>query len=463
MAKFKRGNLDLKTNQKIRLGDNLESQIDFDGSTLNLGVTGDIILSGSNDFQLNAVNQFNVIVDSGEVGNFNFDFVTIGLTGGNGAHMYVNTDTNRWSMTAHSWNYTYQDTSSFYVVSNNVEVINLTDTIQKIGTSTNYLKTSVNRIEGWVGGGRLLDIDVNTQRMGNTLSGNINVNDSDVALLSGDPTNYLRMTGGEGTEELEVALANTSYLNLTLDTQRIGAAGGSYVETNSDGDVYINAEGTRMLSASSDVVQIGDINGVTSSTYLKIDSDSYDMDFVVDGTTRVIFDSDGMHFPIGAYVNEFSTDGTLADNSDTAVPTEKATKTYVDFKTSTIGGETYSGKINIPQDSTSLVVVFDVSQVDENYSLMTHIVNRLDSPPSIYVHMTSDYDANGFTEIFSGPIDSGNYWLHYILSRNELSSSSSSSRSSSSSSSSAAIPAGARATDDDEVRLTDDDEIRIID
>jgi hypothetical protein len=32
----------------------------------------------------------------------------------------------------------------------------------------------------------------------------------------------------------------------------------------------------------------------------------------------------------GATVNEFSTDGTFADNSDTAVPTEKAVKTYVD-------------------------------------------------------------------------------------------------------------------------------------
>jgi hypothetical protein len=34
----------------------------------------------------------------------------------------------------------------------------------------------------------------------------------------------------------------------------------------------------------------------------------------------------------GATINEFSTDGTFADNSDTAVPTEKATKTYVDTR-----------------------------------------------------------------------------------------------------------------------------------
>ncbi len=34
--------------------------------------------------------------------------------------------------------------------------------------------------------------------------------------------------------------------------------------------------------------------------------------------------------PNGVAINEFSTDGTLTGNSDTAVPTEKAVKTYVD-------------------------------------------------------------------------------------------------------------------------------------
>lgn len=37
-----------------------------------------------------------------------------------------------------------------------------------------------------------------------------------------------------------------------------------------------------------------------------------------------------LQLALGAAINEFSTDGTLADNSDTAVPTEKAVKTYID-------------------------------------------------------------------------------------------------------------------------------------
>jgi len=42
----------------------------------------------------------------------------------------------------------------------------------------------------------------------------------------------------------------------------------------------------------------------------------------------------------GATVNEFSTDGTFADNSDTAVPTERATKTYIDNSILTALGAT---------------------------------------------------------------------------------------------------------------------------
>lgn len=39
----------------------------------------------------------------------------------------------------------------------------------------------------------------------------------------------------------------------------------------------------------------------------------------------------------GAAIDEFSTDGLLSDNSDTAVPTEKAVRTYADTKAGAIG------------------------------------------------------------------------------------------------------------------------------
>lgn len=63
----------------------------------------------------------------------------------------------------------------------------------------------------------------------------------------------------------------------------------------------------------------------------------------------------GLSFSVGANANEFSIDGTFAGNSDTAIPTEKAVKTYVDGQTSvsqtltnktiTLGSNTVTGTL----------------------------------------------------------------------------------------------------------------------
>ena len=50
----------------------------------------------------------------------------------------------------------------------------------------------------------------------------------------------------------------------------------------------------------------------------------------IDGAQVADFRSGGLQLASGARVDEFSTDGTLADDSDTALPTEAAVKTYVD-------------------------------------------------------------------------------------------------------------------------------------
>ena len=54
--------------------------------------------------------------------------------------------------------------------------------------------------------------------------------------------------------------------------------------------------------------------------------------------------------PSGTTINEFSTDGTLGGNSDDAVPTEKATKTYIDAQ---IAGSVYTITVDMADISTA--------------------------------------------------------------------------------------------------------------
>ena len=51
---------------------------------------------------------------------------------------------------------------------------------------------------------------------------------------------------------------------------------------------------------------------------------------VTDGAEVAHFDNTGLTLANGSYVNEFSIDGTLIGDSDNAVPTEQAVKTYID-------------------------------------------------------------------------------------------------------------------------------------
>jgi len=67
---------------------------------------------------------------------------------------------------------------------------------------------------------------------------------------------------------------------------------------------------------------------------------------------------------IGASVNEFSTDGTLAQNSDSKVPTQQAVKTYVDNVSGVSGNFTIGGDLTVSGTTTTInttnTVVSDV-------------------------------------------------------------------------------------------------------
>ena len=97
-----------------------------------------------------------------------------------------------------------------------------------------------------------------------------------------------------------------------VDSQ-VGGATTSYGWTNSSG--YIG------LTTRTDTVNM---------TYLYVNNSAGKVSIATDDTTATLTVNGNLTLQTGATVNEFSIDGNLAGNSDLAVPTEQAVKTYVD-------------------------------------------------------------------------------------------------------------------------------------
>jgi len=79
--------------------------------------------------------------------------------------------------------------------------------------------------------------------------------------------------------------------------------------------------------------------GDDTDTYIYVAQDTNRISFNTGGGVVAYFDANGLTIDVGsikliagATINEFSTDVTLAGDSNTAVPTEKAVKTYIDTK-----------------------------------------------------------------------------------------------------------------------------------
>ena len=86
------------------------------------------------------------------------------------------------------------------------------------------------------------------------------------------------------------------------------------------------------------------------------------------------------------------------------------TKQYVDERT--LDHET--GRVALALDDDSKSVTFDNAFVDTNYSLEVMMRNTTDGNPSIYPMIVTSTTASGFNVLFSGDIDSNNYYLDYI-------------------------------------------------
>ena len=131
----------------------------------------------------------------------------------------------------------------------------------------------------------------------------------------------------------------------------------------------------------------------------------------------------------GATVNEFSTDGTFADNSDTAVPTERATKTYIDTQISLAVGEANTIVQGLAPNESKVAVVgsglatdtieFDingntVSEIGSQYLLVPSgsTANRPGSPVNGYIRYNTSINAfEGYVNGAWSGLGGGNPWI----------------------------------------------------
>ena len=136
-----------------------------------------------------------------------------------------------------------------------------------------------------------------------------------------------------------------------------------------EGDLVGKADGTSNLGSSTRRwVNIYTASNIDYSSDLNFNSSGTKVIFKTDGKVGVgttnplsLFHVNGYaRLGIGTQVNEFSTDGTLGGNSDDAIPTEKAVKTYAD------NSELYSIVTKSSGGSYTPTLTDDVIEITQN-------------------------------------------------------------------------------------------------
>lgn len=142
-----------------------------------------------------------------------------------------------------------------------------------------------------------------------------------------------------GTWNLTAPLVFNNTIELNQPTIGIGTV------SNLAGSTTVTGVGTQFThtfkvgdtitipATTGQTVTIAVITSDTSMTTATITNENTGVAYSLVGGTKFIAKGNGMvNLGLGANVNEFSIDGTMDGNSDNAVPTEKAVKTYADTK-----------------------------------------------------------------------------------------------------------------------------------
>jgi len=184
------------------------------------------------------------------------------------------------------------------------------------------------------------------------------------------------------------------------------------IDANSDGDAIIILNKTASADASKLVFAVND------SEKCRFHTGGVDTHLYLSGTSStdfVKFDTVNHNVTLlsGTSVNEFSTDGTLAGNSDDAIPTEQAVKTYVDNIEITGYWDRSGTKIS-PSTADDTMVINTIEPDSGNQVTIRHttsdILLNLDGAHDCDIHMSRGaVDKTCMLLLYQ---NSTYYWMH---------------------------------------------------
>lgn len=155
--------------------------------------------------------------------------------------------------------------------------------------------------------------------LGDQASTKVDINtNTDIAILASTSTDYLKLDGVGAGEYENVGMIYTANDINVMDVREHGQQLGN---DNDDKSKVILGQTTATLRT---------LN--SRSFTINSESGEYNQAFsIYDNGAVAVFNADsGMKLANGTWINEFSIDTRLTGDSDNALPTEKAVKTYVD-------------------------------------------------------------------------------------------------------------------------------------
>lgn len=146
---------------------------------------------------------------------------------------------------------------------------------------------------------------------------------ADVEFDSGTPAdNYVLIyDSASGKWKAEALVINTDKIEEGNSRVEVVDTGSGYIQLVIDGVEQIRVVDGKWYPILDNDIDIGDATHGIKDLYVS---------GTIYGASPLNFGIDGITINAGQTIDEFSIDGTLVGNSDTAIPTEKAVKTYVD-------------------------------------------------------------------------------------------------------------------------------------